>query len=382
MRFEIDIDYAPEKMEANRKRMKAYADFRISGRMPVGFCIVPRFFTPVFGMQYKDLFSSVDEHFYLQLQFLKYRIENIPEDMICQGPVLTIGPYFDNVLDSDAFGAETVWPENETLHALPTINSIDGMAAMEMPEINSGLWGKYADWWIKMKELITKTKLTFNGREGGIELSRLGIGGLSPHMIAVDLVGIDFYLWQIEYPELCKAFLKKIAMGLLRAEQYFRTVDPRPRSTFSLAEDTAQVLSPEMFAEFCVPVDDLLFNEIGKGLKDGRGIHMCGDSTHLLRALKDDLKITSFNIFGYKVSPKAAAENLGGNARLWGNINPMLLLTGTKEEVKDAARECVRALGPHGGFMLGDGANVCPGTPLENLAALTEAADEYAAGCL
>ena len=132
-----------------------------------------------------------------------------------------------------------------------------------------------------------------------------------------------------------------------------------------------------MFTEFCMPVDDFLFNKIGTGLKDGRGIHMCGDSTHLLRALKDDLKITSFNIFGYKVSPKAAAENLGGNARLWGNINPMLLLNGTKEEVKDAARECVLALGPHGGFMLGDGANVCPGTPLENLAALTEAAQEY-----
>jgi hypothetical protein len=27
--------------------------------------------------------------------------------------------------------------------------------------------------------------------------------------------------------------------------------------------------------------------------------------------------------------------------------------------------------------MLGDGANVCPGTPVENLAALTEASQEY-----
>ncbi len=34
-------------------------------------------------------------------------------------------------------------------------------------------------------------------------------------------------------------------------------------------------------------------------------------------------------------------------------------------------------MAPCGGFMLGDGANVCPGTPLENLAAFTEAAEEY-----
>ena len=30
-----------------------------------------------------------------------------------------------------------------------------------------------------------------------------------------------------------------------------------------------------------------------------------------------------------------------------------------------------------GGLLLGDGANVCPGTPVENLAALSEAAEEY-----
>ena len=62
---------------------------------------------------------------------------------------------------------------------------------------------------------------------------------------------------------------------------------------------------------------------------------------------------------------------------LWGNINPMLMLNGTKAEVKQAARAALEALAPCGGFLLGDGANVCPGTPLENLAALTEAAEEY-----
>jgi uroporphyrinogen-III decarboxylase len=62
---------------------------------------------------------------------------------------------------------------------------------------------------------------------------------------------------------------------------------------------------------------------------------------------------------------------------LWGNINPMLMQTGSKAVVKQACRECLDALAPCGGFMLGDGANVCPGTPLENLAVLTEAAEEY-----
>jgi uroporphyrinogen-III decarboxylase len=62
---------------------------------------------------------------------------------------------------------------------------------------------------------------------------------------------------------------------------------------------------------------------------------------------------------------------------LWGNINPMLMLNGTAEQVRQAARAALGALAPCGGFLLGDGANVCPGTPLANLAALTEASEEY-----
>jgi uroporphyrinogen-III decarboxylase len=106
-------------------------------------------------------------------------------------------------------------------------------------------------------------------------------------------------------------------------------------------------------------------------------MHMCGDSTHLHRVLVEDLRITSFDLFGYRVTPEVAARNLGGKMLLWGNINPMLMLNGSKGEVKAASLRCLAALAPFGGLLLGDGANVCPGTPLENLAALTEAAEEY-----
>jgi len=104
---------------------------------------------------------------------------------------------------------------------------------------------------------------------------------------------------------------------------------------------------------------------------------MCGQSTHLHQSLVEDLRISSFDLFGYPVEPAVAARNLGGRVHLWGNINPMLMLNGTKAQVKQAALEALGALAPCGGYRLGDGANVCPGTPLENLAALTEAAEDY-----
>jgi uroporphyrinogen decarboxylase len=151
-------------------------------------------------------------------------------------------------------------------------------------------------------------------------------------------------------------------------------IDPRPRGGLGLAEDTAQVLSAPMYRSFCVPYAGRLFDRFGTG---ARGVHMCGQSSHLHQALVEDLRITSFDLFGYAVEPATAARNLGGRALLWGNVNPMLMREGTVEEVRQVALEALSHLAPCGGFLLGDGANVCPGTPVENLAALTAASEEY-----
>ena len=377
MRFTLDIDYPVEKMEASRRRMEARAEFAYVDRVPVGFCLVPRYFTPLFGIPYNAIFENAEEQFYWQLKFLKYRIENIPEDMACTSPTLTVGPYFDNVLDSEAFGSEIVWPENETLQSLPTISSVDDMVRYEAPAPGTGLWGRARDWWLEMRELASETKLTFGGVEGRVDVARLGTGGFSPHMIAVDLVGHDFYWWQAEYPDECHDFLGKITDALIEAQRWFMAIDDRPRGGYGLAEDTAQIMSPEMFREFVVPYTGRLFDTFGSEFRYGRGLHMCGQSTHLHRVLVDDLRISSFDIFGYTVDPGDAAENMGGRVLLWGNINPMLMLDGTPNDVRRASRVALDALAPCGGFLLGDGANVCPGTPLENLAALTEASEEY-----
>jgi uroporphyrinogen-III decarboxylase len=363
-------------MEASGRRLAARADFRYVDRVPVSFCLVPRFFAPLFGMRYRDLFERVETQYYWQLQFAKYRIESIPEDY-CTGPVLHASPYFDNVADPSAFGGEIGWLDDGPPRAIPVIKTVEEMERWPMPEPDSGLWGTAVDWWQRMQDLIKETRVTFNDQEGRVCLAPLETGGLSPHMIAVDLVGQDFYWWMIEYPKACHRFLDRITKAIMRAGETFRRIDPRPRGAYGLAEDSAQVMSPQLFKEFCIPYTSALYDKFGAGMRHGRGMHMCGNSTHLHKILVEDARLTSFDIFGYPVAPKVAADNLGGRMLLWGNINPMLMLQGRKEEVTAAARECLQALAPCGGFMLGDGANVCPGTPIENLAALTEAAEEY-----
>ena len=79
MRFELKIDYPAEKMEQSRKRLEARAKFRYVDRVPVLYCAVPRYFAPLFNLRYLDFFKDVETHYYWQLQFAKYRIENVPD---------------------------------------------------------------------------------------------------------------------------------------------------------------------------------------------------------------------------------------------------------------------------------------------------------------
>ena len=55
----------------------------------------------------------------------------------------------------------------------------------------------------------------------------------------------------------------------------------------------------------------------------------------------------------------------------------MLIEKGTPEQVNDATRVVLEKLAPYGGLIIQDGNNIAPGTPVENINAMTEAAEDY-----
>ncbi len=378
-KFGVKIDYSLEKMELSRRRLEARNKFRYIDRVPIQYGIWGRYFVPLFHLRYIDFFKDVQTQYDWLLRFAKYRIENIPEDY-CLEPTIWVHPFFDNVIPPSAHGGEVGWMDDGPPRAIPVIRTVEQMERYEPAAPDAGLRGKAIAWWHKMKELAAETKLTFNGREGRVDVEPLALGFLSAHMIAIDLVGEDFYWWMLEYPEACHRFLHKIMLAEIASEENTRRIDPRPRTFFAIAEDSAQIMSEEMFKQFCVPYDNILFERFGDGIPFGRTVHMCGNSTHLHKTLKEDLKMNSFWLFGYPVSPKVAAANLGGTTLMWGNINPMLMKDGSYDAVKQAAWECIDAIGPCGGLLLGDGANVCPGTPLTSFQAIMDAAEEFGLG--
>ncbi len=84
-RFSVRIDYPLDEMRrtaAREPRLRAAGLRRPGARL---FCITPRIWTPVAGVPYGELFRDVETHYALQLQFLKWRIEHVREDL-CADP--------------------------------------------------------------------------------------------------------------------------------------------------------------------------------------------------------------------------------------------------------------------------------------------------------
>jgi len=376
MRYEIKVNYPVDEIDKSRKRLESCANGTRYDRVPVSFCIVPRYFAKAMGVTYSDIFRDADVQFEFLLQSGKYLAENIKSDMF-SSPEISMHPYFDNVTSASHFGGHIEWLENETLQAVPTIHTIDQMKSFEIPEPEAGLYGTVIKWHTRMKELAAETKIIFDGAEGRVRVEPINLMALGPHMIAIDLVGPDFYWWCVEEPDLCKEFLQKITDGIIDSEEYIRKIDPRPCAydAFGTAEDSSTVMSAEMFREFVAPYDKQLYDRFGQKC---RAMHQCGPSSHLHEILVDELRITNYNLFGYQVEPEYIAKSMGGKVSLLGNINPMLMLSGTRAQVRDEVMRTLEYLGPLPGYILSDGANVCPDTPLENINALVETAFEYA----
>ncbi len=68
---------------------------------------------------------------------------------------------------------------------------------------------------------------------------------------------------------------------------------------------------------------------------------------------------------------------MGKRVVLLGNVDPMLIRSGTPEQVRQATRRVIEKLAPLHGFIVQDGNNIPPGSPLENINAMMEAAEIY-----
>ncbi len=196
-----------------------------------------------------------------------------------------------------------------------------------------------------------------------------------PFGVAGDLMGqTELFIAAKERPDFVVELLRIVTDKLIEYLDFCWEEEnlPRPRD-FAWTDDLAVSLSAETFRQLVLPAEQRLRFHF-----DGRlSLHMCGTSDHLLEIFTDDLKIHEFQGFGYQVPLHRVARVMGGRVTLIGNVDPMLVHSGTPEQVREATRKVIEILGPTRGLIIQDGSNIPPGSPLENINAMTEAAELY-----
>jgi len=183
----------------------------------------------------------------------------------------------------------------------------------------------------------------------------------------------------LEEPEKCEAILARFAQGAgdLAARQAARGVDA---VLISSAFAGGGFISKAMYERFVLPYEATVADAIkAAGVK--AYTHTCGaigDRLELMAATGiDGIDTMDPPPLGDTDLADAKAR-VGSRLFLKGNIDSVnVLLRGDVDAVRRSAIEKVQAAGKTGGYILSSACSVAPKVPAENLAVLSEVAEEH-----
>ena len=151
---------------------------------------------------------------------------------------------------------------------------------------------------------------------------------------------------------------------------------PVPNDGFGFADDSVAMISTAMYREHVLPYHQRLCDAFSAPTQL-RGIHLCGDATRHFRTLRDELNIQVFDT-GFPVDFGGLRRELGPLVRLQGGPHIELLLSATPAAIRTEVRRILQTgvLAGHR-FVLREGNNLAPFTPLANTEALYHAGREF-----
>ena len=216
-----------------------------------------------------------------------------------------------------------------------------------------------------------------------LELRRRGVVRLSHCLfrqrgaVACTLRGASNVAYDLyDDPAFVDDLLSFITEATIRRRRACRKLAGRPLldSMFYFADDAIEWLSPSMDEQFVLPHHKRMVDEF-RGEKNL--IHLCGDPAHLFPTIVEHLGISVFDL-GFPTDMGEARRQLGPDITLIGNIAPSLLLSGPPAAIREAVRQlCSSGVMEGGRFILHDGNNCVPLTPVAHFREMYEAGKKF-----
>jgi uroporphyrinogen decarboxylase len=376
----IEIGISIEDIAARRQRVEQTRRFELPDRIPVIPAIAHRFLIPMTGVCFRDYYASAETMLHAQIMAQKWLMENVRTDAFgITGPWVGAWTDFQNTFEAGSLGCPIVFPDDDIPWVgrgwVKTDEDLKTLEAMDF--IHRGINARQIAYRRAMLAVAEKYPVRFQGGEvfypgASASLTHTSDG---PYGVAGDLTGqTELFLATKERPDFVRELLRIVTQKLIEYLDFCWEEEqlPTPRD-FAWTDDLAVSLSAETYRDVVLPEERRLRFHF-----DGRlSLHMCGKTDHLLDIFVNDLQIHEFQGYGYQVSLERVAAAMGGRVVLIGNVNPMLIANGTPEQVREATRKVIETLGPYRGVIIQDGSNIPPGSPLENINAMMEAAEIF-----
>lgn len=378
------MDFAAHNEEV-RHVWQAYAERRPI-RVPINFGVSMRYFLAcpnvnVNGVTWRQFSEDPEAMFDMYMRRHRFQRLNIWADWEMGVPAVEWpGPHvdFQNIYEAAWLGCE--WHYIDDGGSPPDIWPIfkerkELLYETEIPDpLYGGLMGRSLEFYQYMDE--RRRNFEMDGVPVGKPTAPSGTDG--PFTLACSLRGptevcLDMFEDENYYHDLMEFVLKAIVMRM-RAWRKFLG-QPIVTESYGFADDSIELLSPATYRRLVLPYHQRLLAEFaGPG---PHSIHLCGRASHQFGILRDELNVQAFDV-GFPTDMAAVRRELGPEVQLRGNIHPELLRLGPISAIREAVRQVMESDVREGGrFILAEGNNVAPHTPVEHLRAMYDAGKEF-----
>ena len=374
----IEIGVPIEEIERRKARVLKTHRFEPTDRIPVIPAIAHRFLVPKVGVSFRDYYQDPETMLRTQILAQKWLMESIRTDAYSiTGPWVGAWTDFQNTFEAGSLGCEVVFPENDIPWVGPPWVKTDAdLKQLErMDYLGNGINARQVAYRKAMMAVANKYPVRFQGGPVFYPGQNPALTHTSdgPFGVAGDLMGqTEIFEAVGTAPDFVRELLRIVTDKMIAYLDFCWAEErlPHPRD-FAWTDDLAVSLSDRQFREVVLPAEKRLRFHF-----DGRlSLHMCGQAGHLLKTFRDELQIHELQGFGYQVDLDTVAAVLGGRVVLVGNVNPLLIHSGTPAQVRAATIRVIEKLGRFGGLIIQDGSNIPPGSPIENINAMMAAAE-------
>jgi uroporphyrinogen-III decarboxylase len=332
------------------------------------------------GLSFRAYSEDPEAMFHALLQFNRWTRFNVLQDQQLGLPDgWEVNVDFQNYYEAGWFGCAVHYMDGQVPDTRPDFADCPvRLLERGVPDSFAGLAGRCRDYRERFLELARGAE--FCGRPVKVGQGGSFLGTDGPMTVACNLFGPEFVCTSMaEEPQRLHRLLAFITEATIaRIQAWCRYVGATfPRPNYGFADDSVALISTPMYREHVLPHHRRLCAALAA--PGPRGIHLCGDATRHFVTIRDELNVHNFDT-GFPVDFAGLRAALGPGVRLQGGPHVEFLRSQSPAAVYEETRRILQSGVRAGGrFVLREGNNLAPGTPLENTEAMYRAGLKFGA---